>query len=255
MSSESIGPQTNSYLPSVNTLPSQSPQGFDIFEIQNLDLQQFRSSALPRRSYWLLLVPVIGWIALACLKGLYVLRHRAAEKMILDIDRCHSVNEKIELVSKVIQASGPHAWQYLLERASLHLHAKKYQAAAVDLAAAQEQRGLPSQTGNYNVRAIGLISFVVANTPGVRWEDGKYVMRMQNHTGEEALLRATVYAANQRYPEAYDAYNEVMYYNQTLSDSRKHQVALVNAMATQPQASLSGRGRQIVSAERAVPSH
>lgn len=226
---------------------------YDPNAIKAVDLKQYRNSDLPKISYLLLLVPVIGWIAMACLKLYYVSCHNAAEQILQDnkFDAAETtITKKVIAVARTLSVSGPLAWQYQLELARLFLvqaDGDKMDAAVKNLAEVAEKRGLPRQTGHYNVKAItltsdsnlsvqfNLVSFKKA--PG-NWVDGDNVMQVEYNDAAEALLNAAAFAAKQQFAKAYDAYNHVMYYNVREgveadvynSPSRKHQIALVDAM-------------------------
>jgi hypothetical protein len=254
----------NSFL---SQIPSNEPyegQGWDRSEIEAIDLKQFRNSDFFSNSVYsnyyflLVLVPVIGWIALACLKGYHVSKHRSAEKIMATkcFDSLSTTDEKIAVVAEAIKVSGPLAWQYRLELARLHLLSGEFSKAAEDLAAVKEQRGAPEQTGYYNVRNLGLVSFQNAG-PG--WVDKRFVLKINNDNGEEALLAAAVFAANKQSMQAYDAYNEVIFYAYTqlspakyiakFSKSREHQRALAKKIAKREHLLSIERCKQIIQDE------
>lgn len=241
----------NSIFTELRSLPLRHNRiaGLDLSEIQMIDLKQFRSSNLPGNIYLLLLLPVIGWIALGCLKYHYIRKHRSAEQIMTqkNFDSEPNVNKKIAVISEAIKVCGPHAWQYRLELARLHLLNGEFRLAAKDLVDVKSQRGTPTQTGHYNVRKVGLVSFKVDSSN--MWVDGQFVIQINYHNGPEALLHAAIFAANKQSVEAYDAYNEVLYYDKMLSNSRKHQSDLVKEMIQDP-SQLDKRGREIITVER-----
>jgi hypothetical protein len=65
-------------------------------------------------------------------------------------------------------------------------------------------------------------------------------MQRDYHSREEAMLSAAVQAANGEYDKAYDAYNEVMFWNRDafpnskMSRDRAYQVELVKLMKENP---------------------
>ncbi|MBA3237472.1 MAG: hypothetical protein H0T62_03860 [Parachlamydiaceae bacterium] len=98
--------------------------------INAIDLTQFRNADLPTCFYLLLLIPIIGWIALPCLKIYYLLEHDEMENFLkirqFDIQ---NTDEKIKILSELIQPNGPLAWQYQLELTKQHLLNEDYDSA------------------------------------------------------------------------------------------------------------------------------
>lgn len=185
--------------------------GLDLAEIQALDLTHFRNSNLPVLSYMLLLVPIIGWIALGCLKWHYVNKHSAAEKIMQNgsFDSA-STEQKIEIVKNAIKVSGPLAWQYQYELAKLYLINNQIHLAANVLEAIKRQLGFPDGHQYHN--------------------DGFGTVYVKYHNGYQALLQAALFAIKNQYEEAYDAYGEVRFFNTNLANSRAHQSALVQKL-------------------------
>lgn len=222
--------------------------GFNPEEIEALDLTQFRNSDLPTTYYFLLLVPVIGWIALCCLKYNYVTKHQEGEKHMQQVESTRDLSVKIYHVTAAIKESGPLGWQYQLDLARLYLLDNQYIKASIALIAFKNHVGDPEQSGWNNVRNKGLVSFKPLQD-GFIYVDHEFVMHVDYHNGPQALLNAAVLAAREKYVEAYDAYNEVIFYEGGLSNSRKHQATLVEAMIQVP-GQLNPRGREIIKAER-----
>lgn len=184
--------------------------GLDLAEIQALDLTHFRNSNLPVPSYLLLLIPIIGWIALGCLKWHYVNKHSAAEKIMQNgsFDSA-STEQKIEIVKNAIKVSGPLAWQYQYELAKLYLINNQTHLAANVLEAIKRQLGFPD---------------------GHQYHNGFAAVYVKYHDGYQALLQAALFAIKNQYEEAYDAYGEVSFYSTNLANSRAHQSALVEKL-------------------------
>jgi hypothetical protein len=219
--------------------------GADISTIKAMDLTHLRSSSLPTDSYWLLAVPIIGWLAFACLKIHCGIKHGQAEKIMREnqYNSIASNEDKINILKNVINKSGPLAWQYRLELARLQLLTGDNSGADATLKKVNEQRGSPSQTGLYHVRDKGLVSFQAA---GHCWADD--VIKITHHTAEEALLHANAHAATGRLTAAYDSYNEALYYDDSQKEKiRPLQVALVKKM--QESDALTNRALNIIEAE------
>lgn len=227
-------------------------KGYDLSEISACDLTQYRNADFPSIYSYLYFIPIVGWLALAYLKISYIAGHRAAEKELAKHGYSSnlSVSDKIEIMQKAIAASGRTAWKYNFELARLQLEKEDFTAAANTLSRIQRQIDSPTQTGHYNVRGKNIVSFIDA---GPVYVDRHYVMRMHYHNAEQALFNAVIAAHQGNYAEAYDAYNEVTYYNPSISKSRLHQTELVRKMTEQP--SLAGkRGQEILLAEEKLVS-
>lgn len=238
----------------VNNIPRpsssfESVSGVSMSQIKALDLTKFRTNDLPKRHYWLLVLPVIGWVALACLKIHYVVNHSQAEKIMKKshYDSAKTSEEKINILKKVIDKKGPLTWQYHLELAKLQLLNGDNEAADETLKQIIKKRGVPFQTGWYNVRDMGLVSFEVAR--GEDWVDKKNVIKITSYTSEEAMIHASVHASNGRFAEAYDSYNQAIYYDSFKRVKiRPLQIALVKAIQNKDD-HLTPRELQIVKAE------
>jgi len=89
--------------------------------------------------------------------------------------------------------------------------------------------------------------------------DKRFVLKINNDNGEEALLAAAVFAANKQSMQAYDAYNEVIFYAYTqlspakyiakFSKSREHQRALAKKIAKREHLLSIERCKQIIQDE------
>ncbi len=223
--------------------------GLDISTINAMDLSSFRNSSFPNSYYWLLAVPIIGWIALACIKIYYVITNAKAEQILKDSEFSEkgSTEDKIKILRSAVRESGPLAWQYQLELVRLQLLNGENQEADTTLREIDKTRGSPSQSGWYNVKGKGLVTFEVA--PGECWADGKNVIKITHHTAEEAYIHASVHAANNRLAAAYDSYNQAIYYDDSLKEKiRPLQVALVKKMQ-KSEDTLTTRALEIIEAE------
>jgi hypothetical protein len=231
--------------PKFNTFENIS--SIDIDKIKALDLTQFRNSNLPINFYWFLALPVVGWVALACLKINYVIKNTQAERIMREsqYDLVKGMDEKIEILRNVIKKSGPLAWQYQLELARLQLLNEDNAGADATLKEINKQRGLPEQTGWYNVRDKDLVSFEIARGS---WSDARNVIKITHYTAEEAIMHASVHTVNGRLAAAYDSYNQAIYYDDLLKEEiRPCQVALAKKM--QNENSFTIRALEIIEAE------
>lgn len=253
---------------------------YDPEAIRAVDLKQFRNSDLPSSAHYLWLIPMIGWIALLCLKIYYVSCHNAGEKVLEDnkFDSLTKTSVKAFALARAREASGPLGWQYRLELARVFILDGRDFAiivARTNLSKVTEDRGAPRQTGHYNVKEItsssnsnhhinfDLVSFKKA--PG-NWVDGDNVMQMEYNDAAEALLNAAAFAKAGAqdptlYAKAYDAYNHVMYYNVREgveitpydSPSRKYQRNLVAMMKNIDEDARDARTKEILAAEAKKP--
>jgi hypothetical protein len=211
---------------------------FDHARTQSLNFKQYRNADLESSDLWMILIPVVGWIALLCLKICHLKAHYSAEKIMKkeNYDQ-QDIDGKIMTLSRAINAAGPLAWQYCLERANLHLIKKQFKLADLNLQAVRCLRGVPSQSSEFTARGLNLVSFTKAPAPqSGTWADPNYVMKKDYYSREEAMLNAAVLASNGEYDKAYDAYNEVMFWNRDvlpnsrLTLDRAYQVDLVELM-------------------------
>ncbi|GAB4237758.1 MAG: hypothetical protein Tsb0021_17550 [Chlamydiales bacterium] len=230
------------------TVSSQGERGWNLSEVQALNLRQFRNSHLSNKSYLLMLIPIIGWLALGCMKVYAIKKHMDGERVLREANFDNlDTDQKITTISNAINVSGQRAWQYRLEKARLHLIKGENQQAMVEVNLAKMQIGKPYQTGHYNVRGKRLVTFLKPREYK-NYVDGNNVIKITYRSGEEALLNAAILAANKKYEDAYEAYNELVYYNSGLSEWRKHQWSLANKMQDE-WGFCTSRGREIVTKE------
>jgi len=189
---------------------------YDINELKGLNLKHLRTSDLPLVYHFAWLVPVIGWIWLACHKINHIVAHNRAEKLMKGVDDANTDQEKITQLSNVITAAGPVKWQYQMERARLHLLNNHFTQAAQDLGQVHNDRGSPEQMARTSDNLVSM-------------RNGAWFY-LEYRDGEEALLNAIANAARGNDVEAYDAYNEVIYDNSKLSSVRNHQIAIFKKM-------------------------
>lgn len=182
--------------------------------IKGIDLTELRAATLPDNAYWLYALPVIGWIALACLKIHCYRKNAQAESELQERDYASAGHEdRVEILKTVIDKAGPNKWQYQLELAREYLLNGKPDEAKKALDAAAVQRQAPRQTGWYNVKGLNLIHF---NSPeGDWWKDPKNVITITYRTATEALLHTAVAALEGRFVDAYHAGNEVIFYDKS----------------------------------------
>jgi hypothetical protein len=227
--------------------------GYDLSEIQALNLRSLRNSDLNLSESGVMTyvaIPIFGWIALAYKKISNMIHHGYGEKMLerWNFEKADS-DEKITILSKAIKVSGNLAWQYHLESARLHILKEDFKSAAADLQAVRDLRGSPWQTGYNNVKGKGLVFF--NKDTSSHWVDSGNVMHVEYHNAPEALLNAVVLSSNQKFVDAYNAYNEVIFYDHFISHSRRHQSAIVAEMRKNPE-SVDGNGAKILAAENSL---
>jgi hypothetical protein len=127
--------------------------------IHAIDLTQFRNADLPTSYYLLLLIPIIGWIALPCLKIYYILEHDEMENFLKGRQfDTQNTDEKIRILSELIQLDGPLAWQYQLELTRQHLLNEDYDSADTSLLEYYPERTVLFGLECKNVIAQELIS-------------------------------------------------------------------------------------------------
>jgi hypothetical protein len=167
--------------------------GYNLQEIAAIDLTKFRKAELPSSADFLILLPVVGWIALFCL-GLANDKSHAKGEAILNEGGAYAhleVGTKVTRLTQVIQqGKSHHSWQYRLERAKQHMLNQHFEKALEDIEEVRKFRGV------YH-REIGHFRPVE-----------KYF-----HSTEEAYLAASIFAANNRFSAAAIAYNESRYFN------------------------------------------
>lgn len=232
----------------INFNSYQDANKIPVKKLTAIDLTHFRNSSLPLHFYLFLALPIVGWIALACLKINYVIKNMQAERLMKE-SQYHLLKtneEKIKVLKDVIKKSGPLAWQYQLELCRLQLLNGDHEGADVTLNEINKQRETPVQTGWYNVRDKELVSFKVAKG---NWVDGKNVIAITHYTAEEAMINASVHTINGRFVAAYDSYNQAIYYNESVREEvRPYQVALVKEMQ-ESKSTLTCRALEIIEAE------
>jgi len=199
----------------------------DISTLNAIDLTHFRNSNLPTYFYFFLAVPIIGWVAFACLKINYVIKNTRAERIIKEGNyNSASMADKIKILNEVIAKSGPLAWQYRLELTRLQLLNGDKTGANATLNEINTERGSPDLPNFHYTR--GLVSIETAPSP---YGYGINVIKLTHHTTEEAILNASAHTLNGRLDAAYDSYNQAIYYNRSLWEKiRPVQVALVKKM-------------------------
>src|ERR1700722_14355405 len=132
----------------------QSMTGVDLARVKSINLNSLRNATLPKDTlFWILVgVPIIGWIALACLKIKCISAHEKAEKLMNGAPPDETIENRVHRVSTAAKLAGPISWQYRLELAKLQLLKGDAIEANQTLTQAKFQRGSPTQTGWYNVK-------------------------------------------------------------------------------------------------------
>ncbi len=197
-------------------------------DVESLKFEHLRKSDLPRKAWFLLLVPVIGWIALIILKIRNNQYHEAAEAALdtvyhypgtlgklLSIRKeptgtygstgtlyDSAISDNIHHLEKAIKAAGPLAWQYQLELAKHQILKNDAAGALTTLRAYHASKGTPKQLSITTERVKEYIGInIVATTSDAR----KCTVITEYHDYNQAFLSAAAQTMTGNYAPAWDA--------------------------------------------------
>ncbi len=214
-------------------------KSYDLNEIRGLDVSVFRHADISAKEWLWVLVPVIGWIALAIIKCRKVHYHNKAEDKMKSINKAPYSKEiaenNIKAIEEAIAVAGSLAYQYQLTLAKNLLVAERPNEALEALRKYNTHKGTPKEIKLNEGELKNLIAVNLTEpTRMSKSTDGNervFGVITHYHNGPEALLFAVAFAMQgKNYVNAHDAYNAGRIYTPSLSKFEVHQRALASAM-------------------------
>lgn len=196
----------------------------DLSSIEAIDLTTSWSNRFKKRNYLLLLIPVIGWVALASLKFKHQqVKSKTTELFDKDDYRDKNTADKIETMEKLIEIGGPLKDKYRLELARLQL-----------------------LSGNADEAFKTSKSFLKKQI-FVKTEDGCYVL-VYTRSYEQAMIFARIFEKNDHLSSAYDFYDEAIVHNEetATNEIKELKFDIAKKLAGKEDVKLSYKEKQII---------